>query len=73
MTFNVADVPLLPDWILVTEAADMLGLSKQAVHGLIRTDKFESLHRLGQNADKPIYILKRKEVETMVTERSRSH
>lgn len=70
MNFDVADVPLLPDWILVTEAADILGLSKQAVHSLIRSKELKSTHRLGKNPDRSIYILREVEVRALATERS---
>lgn len=73
MSFNVADVPILSKWVLVTEAADMLGLSKQAVHGLIRKDEFKTLHRVGENENKPIYVIDIDEVKALVTERAQSH
>jgi hypothetical protein len=71
MGFDVADVPLLPGgWILVAEAADILSLSKQSVHGLIRSGTIKSTHRLGRNPDKTIYVLSEAEILILATERS---
>lgn len=70
MSFDVADVPLLPGWILVAEAADILGLSKQTVHTLIRLGKFKTLHRLGSSPDKSIYVIRAAEVRALATERN---
>lgn len=70
MSFDVADVPLLPGYILVAEAADILGLSKQAVHTLIRTGELKTTHRLGNNPEKPIYVIAADEIQRLATERS---
>lgn len=67
--FDVANVPLLPHWILVTEAAVLLGISKQAVHNLIRAGEFADVHRMKQNEGNYIYVLRKAEVEAVRRER----
>lgn len=69
-SFDVADVPLLPTWILVTEAAEILGVSKQAVHGMIRQGEFETLHKIKQSDGNYIYVIDRNEVEERANERA---
>lgn len=69
-SFDVADVPLLPTWILVTEAAEILSVSKQAVHGMIRNNEFESLHKIKQSDGNYIYVIDRDEVQRKADERA---
>lgn len=51
-----------------TEAADLLGVSRQTVNQLIQTGKFKSLHVIGPGS-RPQYVLSRGEVEVMGKER----
>lgn len=68
--FNAADIPLLPNWILVTEASEILKVSKQAVHGMIRAGDFESLHKIKQSDGNYIYVLDKAEIEAKAQERA---
>lgn len=72
MSFDVVDIPLLPGWVMVAEAAEMLGLSKQAVHGMIRNKELKTTHRLGMRTDKPIYVIQESEVRALADLRSQS-
>ena len=49
----------VPGWITLAEAAEELGLSKQAVHKWVKDDKFKTLATLGK---KRIYCVRPKEV-----------
>lgn len=51
------DAPRFPGWITMLEAAEMLGMSKQAVHKKASNGEFESLHKLGAG-----YVLSEVEV-----------
>ena len=73
MPFDVANVPLFPEWILVTEAATILGVSKQAVHNMIRSDEFHDVHKLKQSEGNYIYVLRKAEVERVRQEREARH
>ncbi len=70
MSFSAANIPLLSGWVLVSEAAEMLGLSKQAVHGKLRNNEFSSAHRIGDNVTKPIYVIDRTEIEALIAKRA---
>jgi hypothetical protein len=45
--FNSEDVPELPGWVTIPDAAKILNLSRQYVHRLAVSGTFTSLHRVG--------------------------
>lgn len=57
LTLN--DVPILEDWINVTEAAERLGISRQYAFRQIQSGKWKSVHRLGS---KKFYVVRESEV-----------
>ena len=64
-------VPYLEDWVTPGLAAKMLGVSKQAVHNLMEAGKFDSLHRVNADGDRPFYVLRGNEVEKMTQARKK--
>lgn len=53
-------VPELSEWVLLSTVARELHLSRQQVHNL--RDKFKTLHRLGDEEDRPIFVITRAEL-----------
>jgi translation initiation factor IF-2 len=70
MNLDLSQIPELPDWILVAEAARLLGVSKQAVHLMIQQGQFKQLHRMKQAAGTWIYVLNEDEVQKLAAVRS---
>lgn len=56
----VFDVLPLEGWVGTEETADILGVTKQYVHYLIKTGRFKSTRRIGDG--KPVYIISQLEV-----------
>lgn len=54
------DVPRMAGWVTSEEAAAILGVTKQMVHRLIRSNKLKSTRRLGDA--KPVYAISEVEV-----------
>ncbi len=48
-----AEAPRLADWITLTEAAEKLGVTKQAVHRMVAKTQLHTLHKIGS---RPVYI-----------------
>ena len=57
------EVPLLEDWVTPGLAAKMMGLSKQAVHNLMDSGRFETLCRIAADGARPFYVIRGAEVE----------
>ena len=55
------DVPPLEGWTTISEAAELLGVTRQAVHKMIFDRKLKSVRRLG-SVLKPIYVVRTAEV-----------
>lgn len=51
----MSDVPFLEGWTTLTEAAERLGVSKQAVHKMASEGKITTLRRIGR---KPLYVMR---------------
>ena len=65
------DAPVLVEWVTVSEAAQLMGLTRQMVHRMAQAGYFRSLHRLGAEDDRrPIYVLRRSEVLAEAARRS---
>ena len=60
------NVPVLEEWINLTEAAEILGLSRQYVNK-IAEKTFKSLHKLGNS---PALVVRRSEIEAIKERRS---
>jgi hypothetical protein len=65
---RVASLPRLKDWVTVSQAAEILGLSRAAAHKMFVTREFKSVHRLGDKL-KPILVVLRSEVEVEAARR----
>lgn len=59
---KVEEAPRLTEWLTATEVAEALDVSRQTVNRLINSGAFETLHLLGE---RPIYVVRAKEVEEM--------
>lgn len=57
------DIPVVPDLITLSEAAALLGKSRQNVHVMAAKGRFTTLARLG--SDQPIFVVSRAEIENM--------
>ena len=63
-----AEVPALEDWIPLTEAADLLGLTRQGVHKKASAGELKTLRRVGDRS--AVYVVRRSEIEGMVNARA---
>lgn len=61
------EAPDLTEWITCTQAADILGITRQSVNRMVNAGEFKTLHRLGE---RPIFVLKKGEVDKMSTTRT---
>jgi predicted DNA-binding transcriptional regulator AlpA len=59
---DLTDLPEIRDWVTGPQAAEMLGISRSAVHKKMMDGEFKTLHRLG---DRPHLVVLRTEVEQM--------
>jgi excisionase family DNA binding protein len=62
------NAPTLDGWITIAEAAETLGVTKQAVHAMIRTGEVKSLHRIGKRPaarSKPVYVVADTEIDEL--------
>lgn len=55
-------IPEIRDWVAGSQVAELLGISRSAVHKKMMQGGFRTLHRLG---DRPIFVVLRSEVEHM--------
>lgn len=58
-----SDIPVLPGWVALTDAADELGVSRTAVHKMWMTDKIRSVHTIGPV---PVYVMERSELDRIL-------
>lgn len=56
-------VPALEGWVLLSTAAKELSISRQRVH--ILKKRFKTLRRLGDEGERPIYVVSRDELGQM--------
>lgn len=70
-----ADAPRLKGWMVASEVASALGISRQTVNQLIHAGEFQTLTLFGGSDAKPQFMVKATEVEKMRESRSfpRSH
>lgn len=57
---KIPDVPVLPGWVNLTEAAEMIGVSRQHSYRMARDGKWTTLHRIGT---KEFYVVSLEEVQ----------
>lgn len=65
-----ADAPRLKGWMVASEVASALGISRQTVNQLIHAGEFDSLTLFGGSEAKPQFMVKESEVEKMKQNRS---
>jgi hypothetical protein len=57
--FDIDKVKRISEWITASQAATMLGISRQHVNRMMQTGEFRTLRALG---DRPILVVKHAEV-----------
>jgi len=62
------EVPELPGWLTVPDAAKLLNLSRQAVHLMVQAGQFKSARRIGQHC----YVVQLAEVDEILLRREQS-
>ena len=60
-------IPVLEEWISLTEAAEILGLSRQYVNKRATNGDYATLHRLGNS---PALVVQREEIENIARRRT---
>jgi hypothetical protein len=58
------ELPVLKDWITISRAAEMLGMSRQAAHKAIETNRITTAHTIESVGQDPI-VVRRDEIEAM--------
>lgn len=58
-----AGLPVVKEWVMAAEAAEILGVTRQYIHNSV--DKFKTAHRLSN-----FLVIKRSEVEKLAKERA---
>lgn len=58
---TVDDIPILPGWVTLSAAARELRISRQHVHNIKL--RFQTIHRIGDADERPLYIISREELE----------
>lgn len=65
------EFPELEGWKTVSQIADMLGISRQAVHKMLPTDALDedSVRQIGSGL-KPVYLVRNSAVQSLIKKRS---
>jgi len=63
------DIPVLDGWVAITEAAHILGFTRQYCYRLAQNGYFETLHRLGESAT---FVISREELDAKRSLREKS-
>lgn len=63
------DIPVLDGWVAITEAASILGFTRQYCYRLAQNGYFETLHRIGESAT---FVISREELDAKRTLREKS-
>lgn len=58
---SALEIPPLEGWVTVAQAADILDMTRQAVHKKILDGSLKSAHRIGPRS-KPVFVLSLDEV-----------
>lgn len=66
------DAPPMEEWWTLPQAASHLNISRQAVHQMVKSRKFYSIRRLGEQ-ERPIYVVSSEEVRSMADKREARH
>ena len=62
------DAPHLKGWLTLPQVATALSVTRQAVHKMVRAEKFETIHRLGDEI-RPFYVVSAVEVQKIAVAR----
>lgn len=61
-----SEIPVLPGWITISEAADRLGISRQHSWRMARGKKWKTVHRVGTS---DVFVVAESEVEERMARR----
>jgi predicted DNA-binding protein (UPF0251 family) len=64
---TAVEIPVLEGWLTASQAAEILGVTRQAVNQKIRAGLFKTAGVVG--GDNPVYLIKEREVEKVADER----
>ena len=62
--------PRLKGWMTATEIAIELGVSRQTVNQMLWDGEFKTLHRVGPDSARPMYVVKTSEFEKIKATRN---
>jgi excisionase family DNA binding protein len=62
-SLNDLDLPTLEGWVLIAEAADMLGVSRQHAYRLVRDGELKNVRRLGTSS---FYVIKTSSIQKRI-------
>lgn len=65
-----SEAPRLPGWVTASEVAEELGISRQTVNQMFWAGEFESLHRVGADTRKPMFVVATEEYERIKATRT---
>lgn len=57
------NVPVLKGWVNITEAAELLGITRQHSYKRAKNGGYKSLHRIGTS---PAYVVSTKEIDELL-------
>lgn len=63
------DAPRLPGWLTLPEVAELLGVTKQAVHKFIEAGQLSSLHQIKSARGSAVFLLEESEVQAFKARR----
>lgn len=58
-----SEAPRLTGWTTASEIAEELGISRQTVNQMFWNGEFKTLHRVGGDEKKPMFVVKTSEFE----------
>jgi excisionase family DNA binding protein len=59
------DIPVLDGWVLIAEAAEMLGVTRQHAYRLVRNGDLTNVRRLGTSS---FYVVKTADVDKRISD-----
>jgi excisionase family DNA binding protein len=67
MKLSEREVPRIGDYITITEAADILAVTRQHIYKLAAGGEFSTVRRVGRE-DRPLFLISEAEVNTILND-----